>query len=312
MRRSGCALEPPDRPAAGAAPTCPLCGRPGRLLHAPTWSASSSSATDRFACTNPHAGEHGPIHWCAGCRVGFAPAAEYAEIAHRYAAVEDVAYLEEEAHRRAHAARVLDFVERLHRPGQLLEIGSAVGILLDVATRRGWTARGVEPSRWAVETGRRRYGVDLAQGTLEDADYPPGSIDALVMIDVLEHLVDPLAALAHCRPWLATDGVLILLTVNMATPIARVLGTRWPGFMDMHLTYFTPPSLREMLRRAGFAWAADQPSIRSYQLGYVGGRLRHSGGALRWLGRAACLPGLRRVPVTLRTRDLLLVAGRPV
>jgi len=263
-----------------------------------------------FSCTNPHAGDHGPIYWCAACRLGFGPTPNAELTVRLYSDVEDPTYLTEMDSRRRHAQAVLRTIERWHRPGSLLEIGSQVGILLRAAEDRGWTATGVEPSRWAVATGRALLGVNLVTGSLEEAEFAPGSVDCIVMVDVLEHLVDPLSALRRCRTWLAPDGVLALSTVNMGTFAAKVMGSQWPGFMDMHLTYFTPQSLREFLRRSNFRWVASRPDRRAYSLGYVGGRLQHNSWPLRIAGRVAGLPGLRRIRFVFPTKDLILVVAK--
>ncbi|MGH7643889.1 MAG: class I SAM-dependent methyltransferase [Candidatus Dormibacteria bacterium] len=228
-----------------------------------------------------------------------------------YEEVSDPDYLTEIDNRRRHADAVLRTIERWHRPGRLLEIGSQVGVLLRVATDRGWDASGIEPSRWAVITGRERFGVNLVHGSVEKAEYPTAAFDCIVMVDVLEHLVNPLTALRQCRPWLAPDGILVLSTVNMGTMTARMLGTNWPGYMDMHLSYFTPRSLRQYLSRASFDWVASRPDSRSFSLGYISGRLEHNGPLLRAAARVGRLPLIRNIRVSLRTRDLLLVVARP-
>lgn len=227
-----------------------------------------------------------------------------------YEDVEDPGYLTEMDSRRRHAHAILRTIERWHRPGRLVEIGSQVGIFLKAAQDRGWAASGVEPSRWAVNTARSLFDVDLVKGSLEHAEFPPGSVDCIVMVDVLEHLVDPLGALQRCRPWLAADGVLVLSTVNMATLVAKLLGTQWPGFMDMHLTYFTPSSLREFLRRSNYQWVASRPDTRSFSLGYVGSRLQHNSWPLRMAGRLVGLPGIRQIPFVFPTNDLILVVAK--
>jgi len=229
-----------------------------------------------------------------------------------YEDVHDPSYLTEADHRRQHAESIIRTIERWRKPGRLLEIGSQVGLLLHAAEQRGWEAVGIEPSRWAVETGRSQLGVKLTQGSLETSEFAQGSFDCIVMVDVLEHLIDPLAALRRCHPWLAQGGILALSTINMDTLVARILGTRWPGFMDMHLTYFTTRSLREFLQRSSFEWITDRPDARSFSLGYFGGRLANSGTLLRAIGTLGSVPLLRNLRITLPTRDLLLVLARPV
>jgi len=228
-----------------------------------------------------------------------------------YEEVDDPGYLTESENRERHARSILRTIERRQPPGRMLEIGSQIGLLLRVAEQRGWTATGIEPSKWAVSEGRKQFGVNLNRGTVETAAFPPGSFDCIVMVDVLEHLIDPLAALRRCRTWLVEGGILALSTVNMGAVGARVLGTNWPGFMDMHLQYFTRQSLREYLARSEFELLSARPDARSFSLGYVSGRLAHSGRVIRMLSRAGALPVARNLRITLPTSDLILVIARP-
>ncbi len=317
-RRSGRAngASQADVIAEARAPaSCPLCHAPSNTAHLryqSTHPLRSRLDSEGVACTTPHAGDHGPIYWCATCQVGYSPCPDPSGLLEQYTAVEDPTYLDEEPRRLGHAARLLTEIERWQSPGRLLEVGSSVGCLLHVAQQRGWQPRGIEASAWAVATGTSRYGVTITQGTIESASEDPASADCVVMIDVLEHLFDPQGALDRCATWLAPGGTLALLTVNMTAPLARLLRGRWPGFMDMHLTYFSPRALQTMVERSGLIHRWTGTSPRRFTLGYVGGRLRDGGPLLGLAARIATLPGLRSVPVTLRSRDLLLViAQRP-
>ncbi|MGA9776591.1 MAG: class I SAM-dependent methyltransferase [Candidatus Dormiibacterota bacterium] len=227
-----------------------------------------------------------------------------------YEGVEDPSYLAEEENRLRNSARVVAAVERHRRPGTLFEVGASVGILLEAARRRGWTVSGIEPSRWAVATGRHRYGVNLRQGTIEGDSGPNGPVDCVVMSDVLEHLIDPQGALLKAAGWLAPEGVLAIVTVNMTALLARALGTRRPGYMDMHLTYFSPQALDSMFSRAGLTRIAMGTAPRRLSAGYLGERLRGSGRLTDVAAQALRMPLVRRTTISLRSRDLLLVLGR--
>src|SRR5207247_8563854 len=96
------------------------------------------------------------------------------------------------------------------------------------ATGRWWARSGCAPSAWAVAQGRGRFGFDLRQGAVEGLDIEPNSVDALVMLDVLEHLVDPAAALRTLRPALVDQGVLALATVNVDGIHGRLRSGDWP------------------------------------------------------------------------------------
>jgi SAM-dependent methyltransferase len=192
---------------------------------------------------------------------------------------------------------------------RLLEIGANVGLFLTVAGRRGWDARGVEPSRWAVATGRELFGVALEHGSVDRL--PAGEpADAVVMLDVLEHLPDPRAALTGLRARIAREGLLVLSTVNVEGLHGRLRGGSWPWFIRPHLHYFTPETLDGLLARTGYDLVEWRIVPRSFHLSYVAGRLRSSQGLLAAAAARAARVADPRIPVGW-LGDVVLAIARP-
>jgi SAM-dependent methyltransferase len=79
-----------------------------------------------------------------------------------------------------------------------------------------------------------------------------GAFDVVTAIEVLEHLVDPLAELAKIRALLRPGGLLFLTTGN-AEPHRDHL-TKW-GYLvpEIHVSLFEPRTLAVALERTGFA-----------------------------------------------------------
>ena len=290
---------------------CALCGRTEQVLVYPA-NVSGRALPADFSCTSGALTQHDDIVQCTSCgMVSSVPAIEPDEILQTYAEVVDHEYLAEEHGRRELFGWVLDSLGGYAVAGrQLLEIGSNVGLFLDVARERGWDAVGYEPSEWAVRFGKERFGVDLRRGALEELDAAPGSVDSVVMLDVLEHLVDPLGSLRRLGGVLGPDGLLTLSTVNVSSLHARVRKDRWPWFIRPHLHYFSPETLHAMLQAAGFRVVEWAVVPRSFHASYVANRLASSHGAL---GRAAVsLSRVAdvRVPVGW-LGDVVLVHARP-
>jgi 2-polyprenyl-3-methyl-5-hydroxy-6-metoxy-1,4-benzoquinol methylase len=231
-------------------------------------------------------------------------------ILERYGDVVDEQYLAEEEGRR----EVFEWFAReagayVLRGKRLLEIGSNVGMFLDVASKKGWQARGIEPSKWAVEYGQQRYGVDLKRGTVEELDEPERSADVIVMMDVLEHLSDPMEALVRLRPIL-DEGVLVLSTVNVSSVHSRLRGENWPWFIRSHLYYFSPDTLTAMLDRAGYRLIEWTRVPRSFHISYVAERAGLSHPTLAHAARLVTRIGDPKIPVGL-LGDITMVVARP-
>jgi SAM-dependent methyltransferase len=137
-------------------------------------------------------------------------------------------------------------------PGRLLDIGAGRGRFVAHARAAGWYAHGVEPSQRGVD-GARALGIELVHGAIDDADVPPGSLDAATLWHVLEHLDDPGGALATIGGWLRPGGMLLVGVPNLASVQARVGGGRWYHLdVPRHRTHFTVRGLQALLRAQGF------------------------------------------------------------
>jgi SAM-dependent methyltransferase len=147
------------------------------------------------------------------------------------------------------------WIESLHPPGRLLEIGSAYGLFLQQARARGWDAMGVEMAADCAAAASQLAGVPVVAGDFLAASLPSG-FDVIAMFDVIEHMRDPVACIERARSLLAPDGLLVIETGDIASPWARLLGARW-YFLDppQHLVYFTATGLESAIRRCGFTGA---------------------------------------------------------
>ncbi|MEA2218663.1 MAG: hypothetical protein QOJ35_1289 [Solirubrobacteraceae bacterium] len=136
-------------------------------------------------------------------------------------------------------------------PGRLLDVGAGRGRFVAQARAAGWYAHGIEPSQRGVEAART-IGVELVRGGIDDADVPPGSLDAATLWHVLEHVDDPGAALARIASWLRPGGMLLVGVPNLASVQARAGGARWYHLdVPRHRTHFTVAGLDALLRAHG-------------------------------------------------------------
>ncbi|HVI34781.1 MAG TPA: bifunctional glycosyltransferase/class I SAM-dependent methyltransferase [Gaiellales bacterium] len=291
--------------------TCALCGSTQAALLYPA-NVTGEASVSEFSCTSGGLARHDDIVRCPDCgMISSRPADTPERIVENYTTMVDERYLSEEKGRRELFRWVIDRLDGYLLPGRrLLEVGSNAGLFLSVAEHAGWDASGVEPSHWAVETGRRLFGVDLEQGTVETLDAEPGSRDAVVMLDVLEHLVDPLGTLRRLRSLLHEEGMLALSTVNVAGLHARVRHGRWPWFIRPHLHYFTPETLGMMLHEAGFTMVEWRVVPRTFHASYIAGRLASSHGAAGRAAQRATHVVDPRVPVGW-LGDVVFVLARP-
>lgn len=145
------------------------------------------------------------------------------------------------------ARELLRFVARYTPGPRLLEVGSGMGYLLAEAPRFGFTAQGLEINRHEVRETRAR-GLDVREGTLEEAALPANSVDVICMSHTLEHIPDLASTLDEAHRVLRPGGVLAVSQPHYAAPLVRLLGPRWYGWQfGQHIWHFDVPALARIL-----------------------------------------------------------------
>jgi 2-polyprenyl-3-methyl-5-hydroxy-6-metoxy-1,4-benzoquinol methylase len=80
----------------------------------------------------------------------------------------------------------------------------------------GYDASGLDLSPELVQQARERFGVPMLHGPIESHDLPEGSLDAIVLMDVLEHLGEPEETLRRCFRLLNSKGLIFCRRPNTA------------------------------------------------------------------------------------------------
>ncbi len=276
---------------------------------------SSTYESIAFRPSCHRAGGHGDLYRCDGCGTIHQPSLPRGKQLHQlYRAMSDERYLSEERGRRLMARRLLDRLEEHVLRGRLLDVGCGYGLLLDEARRRGYDVEGVELSVEGVRYARQRLGLRVREMALEEAAQLDASrgerYDAVLAVDVLEHLDEPVAALEHLGALLAPGGVLLITSPDPSSLAARMAKSRWWCYEPAHVCLIPRSKLRELIRETGLELREDVTAVQSFTLGYwlscLSERGRGSGSrALAYL--ASRLP---RVMLTASLKDERLLLAR--
>ena len=126
----------------------------------------------------------------------------------------------------------------------------------------------------------------------------PGGFDAVMALEIIEHLENPRHTLRQIRALLPRGGQLLLSTPNIANPVSQALFLRqgqFQWFRDVdyreqgHITPLSPWVLEQALREAGFAIRAERAVSSPFR------RVRKLGWGVRLLAPLfALLSGLPR------------------
>lgn len=153
----------------------------------------------------------------------------------------------------AQHAKTLASLERRAKPGRLLDVGCGPGFFLEAARSRGWNAIGVDPSPFSV-AHIRSLGFEGHEGLLHEIELSEATFDAVALLQVVEHLLDPRELLAGCMRLLRPGGALLVATPNPASFLARAQRERFNYWIPpVHCVWYTPATLKRLLAQAGFS-----------------------------------------------------------
>jgi 2-polyprenyl-3-methyl-5-hydroxy-6-metoxy-1,4-benzoquinol methylase len=152
---------------------------------------------------------------------------------------------------------------------RVMEIGCAHGSFVALMQHVGYQASGVEMSPWVVDFGSKTFSVPIAVGPVENLAIEPNSMDAIVMMDVMEHLPDPIATMKHCLGLLKADGFLLIQTPQFKEQISHEkLVETSSAFLeqlkaDEHLYLFSERSIRDFFAKLHAKHLVFEPAIFS-------------------------------------------------
>lgn len=146
---------------------------------------------------------------------------------------------------------------------EVLDLGCAGGFMAEALTQKGARVTGIDPAAKAIDAAKQRaravgQSIDYDVGVGEDLPYADGRFDAVVCVDVLEHVSDLAKVLAEVDRVLKPGGAFLYDTINrnvlsrfgaitVAEDLLRILpkGTHDPAL------FIKPKELLAALETAG-------------------------------------------------------------
>jgi 2-polyprenyl-6-hydroxyphenyl methylase / 3-demethylubiquinone-9 3-methyltransferase len=145
----------------------------------------------------------------------------------------------------------------------ILDVGCGGGLICEPLARLGAAVTGLEPAAENVEAARRHAAgedldIDYRAGRVEDLVAEGRTFDALVCLEVVEHVPDPAAFLGVCAGLVRPGGLMLLSTINrtLKAYLLAIVGAeyvlRWlPVGTHQWDRFVTPDELARYLLAAG-------------------------------------------------------------
>lgn len=213
------------------------------------------------------------------------------------------------ARERTQAGYASLLMEHSSKAGGFLEIGSDIGLFAEACARKGtfdrlWLH---EPNLDVHDELKRRLApwANTVSGSMwPSSDIPPGSVSTAALIHVLDHLLEPREYLDAMRNCLEPGGVMLTITHNAASMLARVLGRRFPPYALQHPQLYTPASISTLFRNSGFDVVTVVAATNHFPV------LHLVRGGMEVLGMGALAPVSQGPIVPIRLGNMAVIARR--
>lgn len=110
-------------------------------------------------------------------------------------------------------------IEALGPPGRVLDVGCHTGFVGIELARQGWNVEGIDPNAEAAAIARS-HNMAVVVGKAEDGDTwrdVGTGLDAILLLDVLEHTYDPWAVVDSAWSHLRPGGQVFVTLPNIAS-----------------------------------------------------------------------------------------------
>jgi 2-polyprenyl-3-methyl-5-hydroxy-6-metoxy-1,4-benzoquinol methylase len=153
----------------------------------------------------------------------------------------------------------VDRILKMTGPCKILDIGCGEGQFLSYCVKKGFDCYGAELSKQLAEYANDKIGAKVTQGWYGESMFPENSFDVITILQVLEHILDPLEMLGAAHKHLRPGGLLLIELPSLNAP--HFLLYRMTRFKKIvtrkaivrsHLNYFSPKTTAAIAEKAGF------------------------------------------------------------
>ena len=149
-------------------------------------------------------------------------------------------------HRRHLVARIIEQIAG-HK-GAVLDVGCSNGASLAALSPR-WKKFGVELCQQTAEVARTFAKADVFCGPIESYVPPVDGFEVITAFALIEHVQNPVSFIHSLRSWLKPGGLIVLMTGDRESRVARQMQHAWPLLLSPdHLHFFSARSLRHLLQ----------------------------------------------------------------
>ncbi len=143
--------------------------------------------------------------------------------------------------------------EKISKKQKILEVGSGHGFFIDIMHKNGYSIIGTEISKDKNKLLKDTTTAKILDLDLTEEDIKIKNNQMIIMFHVLEHIKNPIEFLKNLKKLLTSTGEIIIEVPNLNDVQLKVNKEYSKWFWQLgHIHYFSPRSLKLVLKKAGF------------------------------------------------------------
>jgi len=161
--------------------------------------------------------------------------------------------------------KIISWLSQVIKKGKLLEVGAGFGLFASLISKnRQYQVEVVEPELnlfFLRNTKIKKHQASFESFLKKNKNR---KFDAVIILDVLEHLNNPLKTLIDTKKILNENGHLFIQCPNYKSLMAKIC-RNWSWWMvEDHKYHFSPKSLKKLLEKSGYKTI----SVKTYEIFY--------------------------------------------
>jgi 2-polyprenyl-3-methyl-5-hydroxy-6-metoxy-1,4-benzoquinol methylase len=153
------------------------------------------------------------------------------------------------------ARRIITTIKSIksHKNGKFLDVGSGYGFFSKEALDQGFEVDALELSEGARKISEEMTGLNPVACSFEEFQSEPGSFQAILMSQILEHAFDVNLWISKSRSLLIDGGIIAIAVPNYGSIFRKIMQEN-ESFIcpPEHLNFFNLFSLSKLLENHGF------------------------------------------------------------
>lgn len=213
---------------------------------------------------------------CKQCSFKFIhPSPSNSELDYIYSSQEYSQWENPDNKNKLHSSRYLNFdyyskiIQKFKKKGRILDCGCATGLLLDIMKERGFDCYGAEISDTPFLISEKKHPGKIFKSKIDELSIPDEYFDIITMFDLIEHVENPRSVLEKANSLLSNNGLLFIITPNMSSLSAILMGKRHNDCIMEHLSLFNKKNMSRLLNEAGFEVMKTFPAKKIINLKFA-------------------------------------------